>query len=145
MTRQNNLLDKYYKGETSQAEEKELKSLMRDEPGEHAQKDIFEYFDKAAGVPDGLEEDLFNAVKEKASLKKTIRMRIYPAVSAAAVVLILLSVYLDFRNNKRTQMEDDFFVMEQALFQVSESLQPPQEQEEMLVLWVDNDVEIIIN
>jgi len=34
--------------------------------------------------------------------------------------------------------------MEKALFQVSESIQPD-EQEEMLVLWVDDDVEIIIN
>ena len=42
------------------------------------------------------------------------------------------------------QMENDFFVMEQALFQISESIQPDA-QEEMLVLWVDDDVEIIIN
>jgi hypothetical protein len=34
--------------------------------------------------------------------------------------------------------------MEQALFQVSKSIQP-EEQEEMLVLWVDDNVEIIIN
>ena len=72
-------------------------------------------------------------------------MKVYSFVSAAAVVLILFTVFLDVKKNKRTQLEDNFFVMEQALFQISESLQPPQEQEEMLVLWVDNDVEIIIN
>ena len=66
-------------------------------------------------------------------------------VSAAAVILILFTFFLDLRNDRRTRMEDDFFVMEQALFQISESLQPPKEQEEMLVLWVDDDVEIIIN
>jgi hypothetical protein len=40
-------------------------------------------------------------------------------------------------------MENDFFVMEHALYQISESIQP-EEQEEMLVLWVDDNVEIII-
>ena len=45
---------------------------------------------------------------------------------------------------KVIRLEKEFYVMEQALSQVSKSIEP-QEQEEMIVLWVDNDVEIIIN
>jgi hypothetical protein len=41
-------------------------------------------------------------------------------------------------------MENDFFVLEEALFRISESIQP-EEQNEMLVLWVDENVEIIVN
>lgn len=145
MTQQHNLLDKYYKGKTSQAEEKELKSLIQENEDHLAEQDIFDYFENEATVPEGLEDDLFAAFQKKATAKKSIRMWIYSMVSAAAVVFVLVTVYLDFRNNKNTQMEDDFFVMEQALFQISESLQPPQELEEMLVLWVDDDVEIILN
>jgi hypothetical protein len=69
---------------------------------------------------------------------------LYGFISAAAVIVVILSVYLNFRANEKARIENNFFVMEQALFQVSESIQPA-EQEEMLVLWVDNDVEIIIN
>ena len=145
MTQQHNLFDKYYKGETSLEEEKELKALVLESDKHLAEKDFFDYFENEAAVPEGLEDDLFDVIQGKANRKKSIRMRIYSMASAAAVVFILLTVYLDFRNNKRIQMEDNFFVMEQALFQISESLQPPQEQEEMLVLWVDNDVEIILN
>jgi hypothetical protein len=140
-----NLLDKYYKGETSIEEEQELKSLILQENEFSAEQDIFKYFEKEAAIPEGLEDNLFIAVQEKASEKRRITRRIYSVVSAAAVVLIVFSVYLNARSNRKMQMEDNFFVMEQALFQISESIQPPQEQKEMLVLWVDNDVEIIIN
>lgn len=140
-----NLLDKYYKGETSIEEEQELKSLILQENEFPAEQDIFKYFEKEAAIPEGLEDNLFTAVQEKASEKRRITRRIYSVVSAAAVVLIVFSVYLNARSNRKMQMEDNFFVMEQALFQISESIQPPQEQKEMLVLWVDNDVEIIIN
>lgn len=145
MTHQEKLLDKYYKGETSLEEEKELKALLGKEDAGMPEGDIFVFYENEAVVPEGLEGDLFTGIQEATSKKKTFRMKFYSVVSAAAVVLIVLTVYLDFRAKKQTQMADNFFVMEQALFQISESLQPPQEQEEMLVLWVDDDVEIIIN
>ena len=145
MTQQENLLDKYYSGDTSLEEEKELKSLIIDNDENIPEQDIFGFYDKENEVPKDLEEQMFNGILKEKKKKRTIRMKLYSAISAAAVVLIVLTVYLDFRSTKRMQMEDNFFVMEQALFQISESLQPPQEQEEMLVLWVDDDVEIIIN
>lgn len=145
MTKQKSLLDKYYRGESSLEEEKKLKSMVLDEDNNSPEQDIFRYFNSEGTIPEGLEEDIFQSIEKQSKKGKSIRMKIYSAISAAAVVLVLLSLYLDFRSTQKTQMEDNFFVMEQALFQISESLQPPQEQEEMLVLWVDNDVEIIIN
>ncbi|MCY1721247.1 hypothetical protein OU798_12890 [Prolixibacteraceae bacterium Z1-6] len=145
MTKQNSLFEKYYKGETSLEEEQELRELVRGSDEKSAEKDVFDYFDNEAFLPEGLEEDLLSVVVEIQKQKKSIRIRLYSAISAAAVILIVLAVFLDARKTKKTQMADNFFVMEQALFQVSESLQPPQEPEEMLVLWVDDEVEIIIN
>jgi regulator of sigma D len=145
MTKQNSLFYKYYKGETSLKEEQEARELLSKEAGYSTEQTLFNYFEREARVPENLEEDLLNGVFSAGKQKKIRRMKVYSLVSAAAVVLILFTVFLDVQRNKRTQQEDNFFVMEQALFQISESLQPPQEQDEMLVLWVDNDVEIIIN
>lgn len=144
MTAQKNLLGKYYKGETSIDEEKELKKSVLNEEMTSAEQDMFGFFEEQAMVPDDLEESVFAGMQEKQSARKVRRMRWYSIASAAAVVLVVLSVYLDFRSNRQMQMEKDFFVMEQALYQVSESLQP-EEQEEMMVLWVDNDVQIVVN
>ncbi|WP_167617529.1 hypothetical protein [Maribellus sediminis] len=144
MTNQENLLDKYYRGETSLEEEKELMELLASEENQGADEDLFAYFENEAAIPDDLEESLFNGVLEKQEKRKTRRMRWYSFSSAAAVVLVLLSVYIDFRKEQKREMENQFFVMEQALYQLSSSLQP-EEQQDMLVLWVDKDVEIILN
>ncbi|WP_319479699.1 hypothetical protein [uncultured Draconibacterium sp.] len=145
MTHQENMLDKYYRGETSLEEEKELKAAVSESKTKSAEKDIFSFYQKEVKVPDGLEDDLFAGIEKQAVKKKSIRMHFYSVISAAAVVLIVLTVFLDVRNKKQTKLEDQFFVMEQALFQVSESLQPEPVPDEMLILWVDDDVEIIIN
>ena len=145
MTHQENMLDKYYRGETSLEEEKELKAAVSESKTKSAEQDIFSFYEKEAVVPEGLEEDLFAGIEKQTGKGKSIRMRLYSVVSAAAVVLIVLTVFLDVRSKKQAQLEDQFFVMEQALFQMSESLQPEPEPDDMLVLWVDDDVEIIIN
>nr|WP_321354297.1 hypothetical protein [uncultured Draconibacterium sp.] len=145
MTHQENMLDKYYRGETTLEEEKELKTAVSESKTESAEKDIFSFYENEAKVPKGLEDDLFAGIEKQTVAKKSIRMQMYSVISAAAVVLIVLTVFLDVRSKKQTKLEDQFFVMEQALFQVSESLQPEPEPDDMLVLWVDDDVEIIIN
>lgn len=144
MTKQEKLLRKYYSGESSLEEEKELKSFFAEAETDLTEQDIFGYFKQECTVPEDLEESIFSNIENSSKKKKSFRIRFYGISSAAAVILIFLSVYLDIRNTKNTKMENDFFVMEQALFQVSESIQPDV-QEEMLVLWVDDDVEIIIN
>ena len=138
------LLKKYYNGETSLEEENELKIQVLSEELVTIEKDVFGYYQNESFVPDDLEESIFSKLEGKQRKGKTLRMRMYSFVSAAAVILVILSIYIDFRKTRNTQIENDFFVMEQALFQVSESIQPD-EQEEMFVLWVDNNVEIIIN
>lgn len=144
MTKQEKLLNKYYRGETSLEEEKELKEFLQEDDNNTSEQDIFKYFERESNIPEDLEEYIFAHIKSKEENKKTIRMRFLSISSAAAMVIILLSVYLNFRETRNANLESDFFVMEQALFQISESIQP-QEQEEMLVLWVDDDVEIILN
>lgn len=142
--KQEELLKKYYSGETSLQEEKELKKQILNEESGSSEKDVFGYYQNESFVPNDLEESIFSKLEEKQQKGKTLRMRMYSIVSAAAVILVILSIYIDFRKTRNTRLENDFFVMEQALFQVSESIQP-YEQEEMFVLWVDNNVEIIIN
>lgn len=144
MKRQENLLDKYYQGETSCEEEEILKEQILHESFDSAEKDMFGYFQKERVIPEDLETHIFEKIQEKQVKGKSIRMKIISWSSAAAVLIVFATGYFNFRHTKNTKIENDFFVMEQALYQVSESIQP-EEQEEMFVLWVDSDVEIIIN
>jgi methionine salvage enolase-phosphatase E1 len=141
---QEELLDKYYKGETTQEEEKELKAYFQESKNDSAEKDIFGYFQKESFVPGDLEASVFAQLTEHQNKTKIRKIRLYSIISSAAVIAVILSVFLNFQAKEKARIANNFFVMEQALFQVSESIQPV-EQEEMLVLWVDDDVEIIIN
>ncbi|MCE4566067.1 hypothetical protein INQ51_17240 [Maribellus sp. CM-23] len=143
MTRREELLEKYYRGESSLDEERELKQLAPGNELPDAEQDMLDFFGQEAVLPDGLEEELMRAVEKRRTRSFKIR-RLTSMGSAAAVILIVLTVFLDVRNKRISKMENDFRMMEQALLQVSESLQP-EEQKQMLVLWVDDDVEIVIN
>jgi hypothetical protein len=142
--KQKDLLDKYYKGETSPEEEKELKAWFAENENDSAEKDMFGYFENESFVPDDLEETLFAGLTQKDGNKRILKISLLSIISAAASILIFLSIYHNVQTEKNAKMESNFLVMEKALFQVSESIQPD-EQKEMLVLWVDDDVEIIIN
>lgn len=144
MTKQEKLLSKYYKGETSLQEEKELKLLFGEEENHSPEQDIFGYFEIKSVIPNNLEETIFENLKTTEKRKKTFKMRLYGLSSAAAIIAVLLTVFINNQNSKNAKIENNFLVMEQALFQISKSIQPDV-QEDMLVLWVDDDVEIIIN
>jgi len=144
MTEQEKLLNKYYNGETSLEEELELRLMFEENTEQSAEQDIFGYFGSESRIPDKLEENIFSELEIRQKKGKTKRMRLLSIASSAAVLLLILTIFLNTRSRKIAQMESDFFVMEKALYQISESIQP-EEQEEMLVLWLDNDVEIIIN
>ncbi len=141
---QNSLLGKYYSGETTLTEENQLKEEMRRGEGYSPEQDMFNYFDEESALPEGLEESLFGIISAKENRKRSLVRRLYSYTSAAAVVIIFLSVFFTARDNKIRAMEDQFFEIERAMFQVSESLQPA-EQDDLLVLWADENVEIIIN
>lgn len=143
MTRRKELLEKYYRGESSLDEERELKQLAPENELPDAEQDMLDFFMQEAVLPDGLEDELMRAIDKRRTRSFKIR-RLTSMGSAAAVILIVLTVFLDVRNKRISKMENDFRMMEQALLQVSESLQP-EEQKQMLVLWVDDDVEIVIN
>ena len=144
MTDQEKLLNKYYKGETSLDEEQQLKHSTADSAFSEAERDMFAFFENESAIPDDLESSMLAGISRANSKRKVRKMRWYSITSAAAVVAVVVSVFLHVRNDQRSKMEDNFFVMEQALFQVSQSIQP-QEEEQMLVLWVDENTGIIIN
>jgi hypothetical protein len=140
----NKLLGKYYKGETTLEEELRLKTEILAENTESPQKDIFDFYRLESRVPENLEPRIFDKIEETAGNQKRRQLKWFRITSVAATVAILLTAYLGYHEIKNTKMENQFFVMEQALFHISESIQP-EEQEDMLVLWVDDDVEIIIH
>lgn len=143
MKTQEDLLNKYFSGETSAEEEADLrKGVLADE--DSAEKDMMEYFSLMGKVPENLEEQIFASVTQTQTKGRTLKMLIYRIAAVAAVLAVVVTVYFGFRSAENKRLEKEFFVMEQALTQVSKSIEP-QEQEEMIVLWVDNDVEIIIN
>jgi hypothetical protein len=145
MDYQEKLLEKYFSGETSLEEERELKKLLAESGTSEVEQDMFRYFESEGNIPENLEESVLAGFeKRRQSESRVRRLRWYSIASAAAVIVLLLSVYIDIRHERNVKMQNEFFVMEHALFQVSQSLQP-EEQKEMMVLWVDEDVEIIIN
>ncbi|WP_372948027.1 hypothetical protein [Mariniphaga sp.] len=144
MKTKDNLLEKYYRGETTEEEEKVLKSEVMSSDLDSVEKNIFGYFRHDASVPDDLEDSIFINIRKKERKSKSRRMWIYSMTSAAASVLIILSIFLGIRAERNQKMENEFFVLEEALFRISKSIQP-EEQNEMLVLWIDENVEIIVN
>ena len=137
------LLKKFYEGETSQEEENLLREEFIIKGQDSPEKDYFLSTKSQSSIPDGLEDNIYEFLTQKLESRKVIRRRIYSIVSFAAVLVVIFSIFHDIRKTKSQKMEDKFFVMEQALFQVSESLKP-EKQEDMMVLWVDNNVEIIV-
>ncbi|MFW6289562.1 MAG: hypothetical protein ACOC0R_01230 [Mariniphaga sp.] len=143
MKTKDKLLESYYKGETSIEEEQLLKDLFRQEENVSAEKDIFGWYSQQGAVPDDLEESLFGGIKQKEQKNNIRRLFINRFTPVAASIIIVVGLFLGIRAERIRKMENNFFVMEHALYQLSQTIQPA-EQEEMMVLWVDENVEIII-
>lgn len=144
MKTKNNLLEKYYRGETTLEEEAWLKQEFSGQDTPSAEKDIFGFYDETIPVPENLEEQIMEGWEAKRHQKQSQMKWLISLSSAAAAIVLAVSIFFHLQKVENTRIENQFFVMEQALYSVSETLQP-QEQEEMLVLWVDENVEIIIN
>lgn len=138
------LLNRYYKGEASLEEEALLKAEMRKKGRTSPESDAFAYYEKEGQIPETFEDELFNSVlsREKERRRKIRYIKVIGAVAASLAIVI--SIFLDVKIKRQRDMENRFATMEQAMYQVSETLQP-QEQDNMFVLWVDDNVEIIIN
>lgn len=134
--------DKYYEGGTTPEEEEGIRNELDASGEDLPERAIFAYYNnQRSPVPDAMEGYLFSRMEENTK-KKRIRYLLWPLASAAVLVLAftLYTGYLEQqRNSKNLQM------MEQALSALSWSLQPEPEEPAMLVLWVDNHVEVIIN
>ena len=125
-------------------EERELKHLMPNEQDFPIESDIFSYYKHEGDILKDIEDTLFEKIDIQQNKSKKLRLQILRFISAAAVILVVLSIYINDRISRTEKLENEFFTMENALYQVAESLQP-EEQEEMMVLWVDDNVEIIIH
>jgi len=96
------LLNKYYEGNTSPEEEKELKQYFSGNetlPGYEAEKDIFRHYVRSENVPsDDFEKRIIKAVDdlETDERKRIFRIRYISALSAAAAILILVGSWFIF-------------------------------------------------
>ena len=143
----NPLLDKYYQGDTSLEEEALLKNEIRQ--GENRfpeEKDIFEYFEEEAYVPENLKAQIFDRIKNKNNRSKIIRRAWFKYSSIAAACLFALMSWFNMNSQRTGEMsiEQQFTILEQALFEVSNSIQPAQD-DDLLVLFQDENLEILMN
>ncbi len=135
-------LERYYQGETSLEEEKLLKEEILAGKENSAEKDFFTLFAEESRLPAGLENEIFTKVEGEVR-RKGLRIRLYSLISVAASLALIATIYSGYRAGIKNEL--DFRIIEQALYNVSETLQPGAEEPDMLVLWVDNNVEIIVN
>ena len=100
------LLEKYYKGETSDQEEKYLKRYFveHDVPDElNEEKEIFLYYSEESDIPDAsgdFEMRIIRAVQnqETGQPDRKSGFRLFTLISAAAGVLLLIGSYFIFMN-----------------------------------------------
>ncbi len=108
------LLEKYYKGDTSQAEEAELRKYFSGNDifeGYEAEKEIFRHYSSSEimPVPSGdFEERIIRAIDdlEQNQSNKSLRKRYLIILSAAASILMLIGSYFFFFH--QTETEDTF-------------------------------------
>jgi hypothetical protein len=105
----NKLLEKYYDGGTSEAEEQVLRQFFRgnDIPaGYEAEKEIFGFYSGFEKIPEpsaDFEKRILAAVDRSVSVSVRMKRKlVYSLVSAAAGLLILIGSYFFFTNRAET-------------------------------------------
>ena len=106
------ILEKYYRGETSTAEEGVLREFFAGEGvPEHlsAEAELFGYFlsQQRGALPGELQSRLESMIDEKSerSISVFTKWRYYWISGAAAVILILLALFLDSQIRKRPSLQ----------------------------------------
>ena len=108
------LVEKYYNGESTEAEEEMLRNFFRygDVPrGYEAEKTIFGFFDDSRDIPEpsvGFEDRILAGINESDHLSGRLSVKRYllPSLSAAAGILLLAGTY--FVLTRRTAETDTF-------------------------------------
>jgi len=144
----NKLLEAYYKGETTLQEEAGLREEVEKAPAHFREEDLlFNYYKTEAAAPDDLEEKLFAGMMAHETTSKPVnKIRWLKYVSVAAAVCLFASVFWFTQQNQKhagLSEEQQFAVLEQALMQVSFGVQPPEKQE-VLLLFQDDNLEIVV-
>jgi len=107
----NRLIEKYYKGETNEGEERSLRDFfaLNSPEGYEAEKEIFTYFPSAGSVPDsspGLEARIMARIDSLEAKRRILRRYLMPALNVAAGLLILAGSYFFFTTKGKS--EDTF-------------------------------------
>lgn len=141
------LFDSYYKAETNLEQEAFLRNNIQGTNDFAEENDVFAYFKEEAFVPENLENEIFDNIIGVDNKRRKIRFRYLRVASVAAVVLVFFTIFLLKPQNvteKQLTVDEKFFVLEQALNQVSYSLQP-EEDSDLLVIFQDDNFEIVMN
>jgi hypothetical protein len=112
----NRLLEKYYKGESTEKDEAELRSFFSENnipEGYEAEKVIFSYYRNTMEVPEpspDFESGILAGIDEYESKSSSLNLRkfILPLISTAAALLIMAGLYFFFidRSEPRNTYSD---------------------------------------
>lgn len=141
------LMERYFRGETSLEEEQLISRLLNEETGLREEQDMFAYFANEAQVPDNLEETLFAGIQQHEQKRRNLGGRRIAMWSAVAAVLVLFFSVFSLQKTENSGLslseEAQFALLEQALGQVSYSLQPS-EDDDLVVVFQDKNIEMIM-
>lgn len=125
----NELLEKYWGGETTLTEERELKARLQEEKGTEELEEVqmlFEHFDKESKVEldDSFDQMILNEIgkeEETRVISLSSYFRQYSRI-AAAVVVMLVSGYLFVQEQNKLETEDTFESPEAAYEELKKQL-----------------------
>ena len=86
--RQQEIIERYYKGETTLEEERRLKAAFR--KGEYSDEPVLSFQEKETAVPEDLMERIRTGIHRKARYR--MRQRILAISSVAALLILILSL-----------------------------------------------------
>lgn len=112
----NKLKEKFWSGETTTEEDALIKKLT---DVNSAEKAYFSFVSQSQKIPENLEKDIWDTIKNRRSLSK--RLLFKWAVAASVVVAISLTGFIKIHQRK-VKLENQFSIIEQTMHHVSYEL-----------------------